>query len=192
MFNKLGSENLRLDTHINTPIQGLADIPSNYLFNSTINSVEDADWLLMIGTNPRHEAAIINTRIRKAFLHYQMDIGVLGEASDLNYEYTHLGNSITDMNQLNGNNAFYKKLLTAKRPMVIIGSSVYERKDASAVLANVLKFVKKHQTQFVRDDWTGLSVLQRVYIISYHFIEGCFTCWCLRSRIFIQQANCKN
>lgn len=167
LFNKMGSENLRLDTHTHQPPNGIADISSNFLFNSTINSVEDADWILLIGTNPRHEAAIINTRIRKAFLHYQVDIGILGHTSDLNYEFTHLGNSVTDIKNLKGDNAFYKKLATAKNPMVIIGSSIYERQDAGAVMADISKFVHKYKQKFVRDDWTGFNIMQRVFFALY-------------------------
>ena len=70
---------------------GGTDIRSNYLFNSTIVGMEEADLVLLIGTNPRYEAPILNARLRKGWIHNALDVGVLGPEVDLTYDYEHLG-----------------------------------------------------------------------------------------------------
>lgn len=164
MFNRAGSEQLALDVNAHvSSVPGLADIRANYTFNTSINGIEASDWILLIGTNPRHEAAVLNARIRKAFLHYQTDIGLIGQVSNLNYDVDHLGASI---DALSKNHPFMEKLKKAEKPMVIVGSAVLERADASHILSSVSKFVLAHKKQFVHDDWNGYAVLQRV---SLHF-----------------------
>ena len=114
----------------------LADFRSSYTFNSTINGVEAADWLLLIGCNPRHEAPIINARIRKAFLHYSMDIGTLGQECALNYDVTHLGSTLEALTKAS---PFMDKLKKAEKPMIIVGSGVVEHADAASLLSTIAK-----------------------------------------------------
>ncbi|KAJ1562753.1 hypothetical protein HK405_008345, partial [Cladochytrium tenue] len=91
LLNKLGSENLTLDGgNMDRLPVATTDFRSNYILNSTINGVETADAILLVGTNPRHEAAILNTRIRKAFLN-GTDIGYVGPKVSLNYDADHIG-----------------------------------------------------------------------------------------------------
>ncbi|TPX62157.1 hypothetical protein PhCBS80983_g00727 [Powellomyces hirtus] len=145
LFNKKGSENLRTDTQNADKLPaGIADFRSNYVMNSTINGIEEADALLLVGTNPRHEAPIVNTRIRKAYLNNNLDVGLVGEAPDLNYEFDHISADPTGLEALvSGKHAFFETLKSAKRPMVIVGSAVLERADSSAILSSVASLVNK-------------------------------------------------
>ncbi|MBO6696083.1 MAG: NADH-quinone oxidoreductase subunit G, partial [Henriciella sp.] len=70
---------------------GADGVRERYIFNPTLLGVEEADALLLIGTNPRKEAAVWNSRIRKAWLWNDLKVGVIGEAADLTYDYEHLG-----------------------------------------------------------------------------------------------------
>ncbi|KAJ1342946.1 NADH dehydrogenase (quinone), G subunit [Batrachochytrium salamandrivorans] len=88
--NQRNSDNLQLEGPA-TDLAGITDVRSNYVLNSSINGIESADALLLVGTNPRHEAPIINTRIRKAYLHNGLDIGLVGPESQLNYEFSKCG-----------------------------------------------------------------------------------------------------
>ena len=69
----------------------ITDIRSNYLLNTTINGCEDADLVLLIGTNPRYEASLLNARLRKGWIHNELDVAVIGPEIDLTYDYEHLG-----------------------------------------------------------------------------------------------------
>nr|ODN81282.1 NADH dehydrogenase (quinone), G subunit [Cryptococcus depauperatus CBS 7841] len=165
LINKLGSENLTLDQNLgHLPPAANVDIRSNYLFNTGIENVEDADAVLFIGTNPRHEAATINSRFRKSFLHRGTDFGVIGERFNSTFEYEHLGTSAKDVASFFGNKAsgtFSKIWKEAKKPLIVIGSAVTETKDGAAVLAEVSKHVLGNADKFLTTGWIGFSVLQR-------------------------------
>jgi NADH dehydrogenase (ubiquinone) Fe-S protein 1 len=161
LANKLGSDNLSLDQPGgSSPIAHGVDVRSNYLFNSNIAGVEEADAILLIGTNPRHEAAVLNARIRKQWLRSDLEIGLVGETFDSTFEFEHLG---SDANSLKGvfGGEFGKKLASAKRPMIIVGSSVAEHADAKATFEAVGQFVEKHASNFNTPEWQGYNVLQR-------------------------------
>ena len=163
LFNKCGSENVKLDTISTFP--GHTDLRATYILNSAIVGVEEADAILLIGTNPRHEAPILNTRIRKNYLHYTVDIGLIGEAPTLNYEFDHIGQDPAALKSLiNGKHPFYEKLTKAKKPMVIVGSKVLERPDAKAVLGLVGQLTEKIQA-FNQEGWNGFNILHRVRVL---------------------------
>ena len=101
---------------------------SGYLFNSTIAGIDDADALLVIGSNPRVEAAVLNARIRRNWLATQMTVGVIGENADLTYATQWLGDEASVLDDvLSGTNKFAAKLKKAKRPMIIIGMGALMR-----------------------------------------------------------------
>ena len=101
-----------------------------YLFNSTIAGIDEADAILLIGANPRIEAPVLNARLRKAWLR-GAEIALIGEAVDLTYKYKHLGAGPQSLSDLG---AFGDTLKNAKRPMIIVGAGALARKDGGAVL----------------------------------------------------------
>lgn len=161
LANKLGSENLALDQPGGSePIAHGIDIRSNYAFNSKIYGVEEADAILLVGTNPRHEAAVLNARIRKQWLRSDLEIGLVGEDFESTFEYTNLGATAADLKSaLSGE--FGKKLQAAKKPIIIVGSAVAEHPDAKSIFEQVGAFVEKNKANFQTPEWNGYSVLQR-------------------------------
>lgn len=165
LMNRLGSENLALDQSLGDapPLTGV-DVRSNYLFNTGIDQVEHADAVLLIGTNPRHEAAIINTRFRKSYLRSGAEFALIGEKFDSVFEYEHLGTSPKEVGDFlggKGKGSFAQIWKDAKKPMIIVGSAVTERADGAEVLKAVSKHVTSHADKFLTPEWNGFSVLQR-------------------------------
>ena len=161
LANKLNSDNLALDQPGGSqPIAHGIDVRSNYLFNSKIYGVEEADAILLVGTNPRHEAAGLNARIRKQWLRSDLEIGLIGEPFESTFDFDHLGTSVTDLKKaLSG--SFGKTLQSAKRPMIIVGSLAAEHPDAKSIYEIVGNFVDKNASNFLTPEWQGYNVLQR-------------------------------
>ena len=168
LLNRLGSDNLALD-HVGgdkPPVHGV-DVRSSYLFNSTIPGLEEADAVLLVGTNPRHEAAVLNSRIRKSWLHTSLEVGFIGERADTTYGYEYLGpdaKALADF--VAGKGPFVETFAKAKKPLIIVGSGVGEHEDGAAVYAALSKYVQANKEKLVTPEWTGLSILQRVS--AYH------------------------
>jgi NADH dehydrogenase (ubiquinone) Fe-S protein 1 len=165
--NRLGSENLTVDQKLGeSPVAWNVDVRSNYLFNTTIEAVDKADAVLFVGTNPRHEGAIINTRLRKSYLHNGTEFGLVGEGFDSIVEYTHLGESAKSLAEFLAGKGqetpFGKVWKDAKKPLIIVGSAVAEQKDGQAVLKSLADYVSSQADRFLTDEWRGLSILQRV------------------------------
>lgn len=161
LANKLGSENLALDMPSGSqPLAHGIDVRSNYLFNSKISAVEDVDYLLLVGTNPRHEAAGLNARIRKQWLRSDLEIGVVGEPWESTFEFEHLGTDLAALKKaLSG--PFGKKLQSAKKPMIVVGSGVTDHPDAKAFYELIGSFVEKNAANFLTEEHNGFNILQR-------------------------------
>jgi NADH dehydrogenase (ubiquinone) Fe-S protein 1 len=161
LANRLGSENLALDhTQGSSPLAHGIDVRSNYAFNSKITGIEEADAILLVGTNPRLEASVLNARIRKQWLRSDLEVGLVGEDFESTFEYEKLGEKVGDLKSaLDGE--FGKKLKEAKRPMIIVGSAAVEHADAKAIYETVGSFVEKNKSNFRTDEWNGFNVLQR-------------------------------
>ncbi len=147
----------------------------SYLFNSTIAGIEDADAVLIVGANPRTEASLINTRLRKAWLGGDCDIALIGEAVDLTYDYDHLGENADALSDLvTSTKGFARKLKSAKRPAIIIGSGVLSHVDASKILNICSDLAKKYNV--VSGDWNGWNILHtaasRVGGLDMGFVPG--------------------
>jgi len=161
LVNKLGSENLALDQPLgDQPLAHGIDSRSNYLFNSTIAGVEESDAILLVGTNPRHEAAVLNARIRKQWLRSDLSVAVVGEKFEGTFEYGHLGQDLASLKSaLTGE--FGKKLTSANRPIIIAGSAVAEHPDGNAMFELIGQFVDKNSAKFITPEWNGYNILQR-------------------------------
>ena len=133
LFHRLGATNVdcREDGAKIDPALGRA----SYLFNATIQGIEQADAILLIGTNPRLEAAVLNARIRKRWRQGGLAVGLIGEQADLTYPYEHLGaGGRTLIEVADGKHAFAATLAEAKAPLVVLGSAAVARADGRAVL----------------------------------------------------------
>ncbi|MBT4878533.1 MAG: NADH-quinone oxidoreductase subunit G [Alphaproteobacteria bacterium] len=132
---------------------------SEYLFNTTIESIEEADLCLLIGVNPRIEAAILNSRIRKQHVNNKdFIIANIGVEHDLTYPYEQLGDSPAIIAELiSGKNNFAQKLKVAKKPMIIVGESAYIRDDAEALIGEINNLVEKFSIN--KEGWQGFNVL---------------------------------
>ena len=153
LLGKLGSPNMDCRT------DGAKFDVSNragYLFNSTIAGIDEADAILIVGSNPRHEASIINARIRKASFERRVPIAVVGEAADLSYNYAHVGTTLQDLEKLTKDK---KSQIKAEKPLMIVGSGVFEREDGEAVHNALFKIAK--DLGVVTKDWNGFNILHR-------------------------------
>ena len=130
----------------------------NYIFNSSIKGIEESDLILLVGTNPRHEATMLNVRIRKTFVQKGISIFSIGNPGDLTYDYTIIGNKTDDIKKiLNKENEFSKKLLSAKKPIVIIGESALELNSGKYIFEEIKSFLKNNN--FLNKDWNALNFL---------------------------------
>ena len=164
LINRLGSDNLTLDQPLGNqpPVHGV-DMRSNYLFNTTIPGVEKADVILLIGTNPRHEAAVLNSRIRKSWLHTGLEVGFIGERADTTYGYDYIGDTAKALSDfVAGKGPFVQKFLSAKNPLIIVGSALAEHSDGKAMFKELARCLEIYGHKLLRPDWFGFSVLQRV------------------------------
>ena len=130
----------------------------NYIFNSSINGIEDADLIFLIGSNPRYEATILNARIRKAFVNNNTKIISLNDVGDLTYPYESLdGQTQSIKNIFEGSDKISKKIIDAKHPMIIIGESLLKLNSAD-YLFNLIKDFLNKNNKFT-DNWNPLNIL---------------------------------
>lgn len=150
---------------------------AGYIFNSTIAGIENADALLIVGSNPRVEAAVLNSRIRKRSLMGKFPIGVIGEAAELRYDYQHLGTGPDALKAvLDGSSAFADVLKDAVRPMIILGQGALAREDGAAIHAMGREIAEKYEMISSATGWNGFNVLHtaasRVGGLDVHFVPG--------------------
>ena len=132
---------------------------ASYIFNPGIAGIEQADALLIVGSNPRKEAAVLNARIRKRWRSGQLKIGVIGAKADLTYAYDYLGAGTESLSDLAaGKNSFAEVLKGAKHPIVLVGAGAAARHDGAAVLASAAKLAL--DIGAIKPDWNGFAVLQ--------------------------------
>ena len=160
LAGQLGSPNIdcRQDGAKLDPERGRA----TYLFNATIEGIDHADAILLIGTNPRHEAPVLNARILKRWRQIQgkLPLGLIGTQADLTYAYEHLGAGPETLAKLaDGSHAFLDKLKGAERPLVIVGQAALARPDGTAVLSLAAKAAMVMGAVKPDIDWNGFSVL---------------------------------
>ena len=130
----------------------------NYIFNSSIQETENSDFILLIGCNPRHEATILNARIRKAYTKNGTKIYSIGDPGDLTYEYEIIGDSTKDILEIIENkNKIAEKILVAKKPLIIIGESALEKDKGKFIFEEIKSFLLKNQ--LISEKWNALNIL---------------------------------
>ncbi len=130
----------------------------NYLFNSSINGIEEADLILLIGTNPRFEATMINARIRKAYLSNNTRVISLNDLGDLTYNYQSLNGKVKTIKDIfENNNELSKEIIESKKPMIVFGESFFKIKSASYLFNLSKKFLSKNNK--LNDDWNPINIL---------------------------------
>ncbi|MDC0915414.1 NADH-quinone oxidoreductase subunit NuoG [Candidatus Pelagibacter sp.] len=130
----------------------------NYLFNSTINGIEDSDFIFLIGTNPRFEATILNARIRKSYLNNNTKIVSLNDLGDLTYPYESLdGQTQTLKDIFDGDHNISKQIIGANKPMIVLGESLLNINSAKYFFNKIKEFLIKNEK--VSEEWNPLNVL---------------------------------
>ena len=167
LMSSLGTKNVdcRQDGSKLHPKYGRA----SYIFNSTIAGIEQADAIMMIGSNPRKEAPVLNARIRKRWLQGNLLTGVIGEQADLTYTYNYLGAGPDSLKQFVDHAPASKE-----RPMFIVGQGALARDDGEAILSMAAKAAQA--LGCVKDGWNGFNVLHtaaaRVGGLDLGFVPG--------------------
>lgn len=152
LMNKIGVKNLECS-------QDGAFFSDNrclYTFNTAIAGIDESDLCLLIGTNPRIEAPIINARIRKRFLAGNYQVFNIGPEIDYTFDAKHLGDNAEILVEILNGNAELKK---SSRPMMIIGQDIFKREDAKYILSLLTEIAEKFN--FIQDDWNGFNILHR-------------------------------
>jgi NADH-quinone oxidoreductase subunit G len=131
---------------------------ASYIFNPTIAGIEQADALLIVGSNPRKEAAVLNARIRKRWRRGQLKIGLIGAKADLTYTYDYLGAGTDSLSALAAGKHFFADVLkAAKNPIVLVGAGATARHDGAAVLALAARLATNFGA--VKPGWNGFGIL---------------------------------
>ncbi|RIK88379.1 MAG: NADH-quinone oxidoreductase subunit G [Hyphomicrobiales bacterium] len=173
LMASLGSANIdcRQDGAALDPARGRA----SYIFNPTIEGIEDADAILIVGSNPRFEASVLNARIRKQWLRTGLPIGVIGDFGELRYGYEALGAGPETLSQLAaGGIAFHSVLKNARRSLILIGQGALARPDGAAILSLAARVAA--DAGALSDEWNGFAVLHtaaaRVGGLDLGFVPG--------------------
>jgi NADH-quinone oxidoreductase subunit G len=150
---------------------------AGYVFNTTIAGIERADACLLIGTNPRREAPIVNARLRKRWLMGGFSVAVIGEPADLTYRVEQLGPGAAELKTVaTGKHPFAKTLAAAKTPMLVIGQGALARPDGGAILASAREIAEKCGLIKPEPHWNGFNVLHtaaaRVGGLDLGFVPG--------------------
>ncbi|MBP7709948.1 MAG: NADH-quinone oxidoreductase subunit G [Rickettsiales bacterium] len=138
---------------------GVSDRAS-YLFNSTIAGIDAADACLLIGANPRKDAPILNSRLKKRSLSKKLKIASIGSNLDLTYSHKHLGDDAETLkNILDGKSEFCEVLQKAEKPMLILGHDMLSRADGEVILSYAKKIAEKFN--LIQSDWNGFNFLSK-------------------------------
>ena len=131
---------------------------TNYIFNPSINGIEESDLIILVGSNPRYEATMLNARIRKAYLKNNVEILSFSDLGDLTYPYKTISNKVSDLDSItNSENEIYKKINLSKKPILIIGESFFKLQSAKILftkLKNLLNTLGK-----INNNWNALGVI---------------------------------
>jgi len=130
----------------------------NYLFNSTINGIEDSDLIFLIGSNPRFEATILNARIRKSFVSNNTKIISLNDVGDLTYPYKYLdGQTKTLVEIFEGQNNISREIMNSKKPLIILGESFFKTESANFMFNLIKKYLNDNDK--ISNEWNPINSL---------------------------------
>ena len=136
------------------------DLSGTYRFNTTIARLEEADVVLLIGVDTRHEASMINVRLRKRYLEGCFEIGSIGDDVHLTFPVNRLGFGIATLERVvRGRDSFCKHLAQAKNPVIICGSSIFERGSGSKNVVKLLSTLRNNIPNLVTSSWNGFNTL---------------------------------
>jgi NADH-quinone oxidoreductase subunit G len=173
LMQSLGSNNIdcRQDGAALDPSLGRG----GYIFNSTVLGIESADAILIVGSNPRWEAPVLNARIRKRWRLAGIPVAVIGEKVDLTYTYEHLGAGPDSLSHLAaGEGGFIEKLKAAKRPLIMVGQGALTGANGATILSAAARLAL--DIGCIAEDWKGLSILHtaaaRVGGLDIGFVPG--------------------
>ena len=157
-FNKtIKSKNLECrveDLYVNTNDR------SNYIFNAKLNGIEDSDLIILIGTNPRYEATILNLKIRKSFLKNKTEIFSFGGIGELTYPYKIINNSTDEIkNIFEDKSEISKKIKDSKKPMIIFGQSFFKLDSAGYIFEEFKKFLISINK--INNEWNSINILSQ-------------------------------
>ena len=155
LWHSLGSHNLdSRQYHEKLEPNNRAD----YLFNTTIAGIERSDFCLIIGANPRKEAAILNARIKKTQVDSNLKVALIGAEVDLTYKYEYLGNDLKILEEiLKGKHEIAAQLKQAKNPMIILGNQVITLDDGAEIITLAKLIAEKYE--IISKDWNGFNIL---------------------------------
>ena len=157
-FNKT-IKSKHLESRINNTYVNTSN-KENYIFNSSINGIEDSDLILLIGTNPRYEATILNLRIRKSYLKNNLEVYSIGDVGDLTYPYEIFSNDTKIIKDIvEGKHSLSSKIENSKKPLIIIGHSVLNLKSGKFIFEEIKRYLSSINK--ITDEWNSLNVLSK-------------------------------
>ena len=131
---------------------------NNYILNSKIEGIEETDLIILIGANPRYEATILNSRIRKSYINNKVDIYSIGEAGDLTYPYSILDNSTKTISDIvNNKHKISEKINKSHKPIFIIGQTALKLESAPYIFEELKKYLSLNNK--INTDWNALNIL---------------------------------
>ena len=132
----------------------------NYIFNSSINGIEDSDLILLIGTNPRYEATILNARIRKSFLKNKVNIFSVGDVGDLTYPYKAYSNDTKIIKEIiEGKHEISEKIISSAKPLIIIGEAILKLKSGKYIFEEMKRYLSSINK--INNVWNSLNILTK-------------------------------
>ena len=155
-FNKTIKSN-KLESRIENTYVNLNN-RENYIFNVGINGIEKSDLIFFIGANPRYEATILNTRIRKNFINNKIKIYSLGDIGDQTYPYENIGDNSEIIKKIVQNeNPISKKIVEAQNPLIILGQSALKLRSSKYIFESLKKFLRDNGK--ITNEWNSLNIL---------------------------------
>jgi NADH-quinone oxidoreductase subunit G len=150
---------------------------ANYLFNTGIAGIDQADFCLLIGANPRHNAPVLNARIGSNARAGKLCVARLGYEDDQTYKIDELGQDLEVLNQiLAGQHRLSQQLISSVKPMIIIGDGIYSRTHDAVTIKSLVKLICE-KYGFIKEDWNGFNVLHNdagsVGLLDLGFGDGC-------------------